>query len=1643
LRTRESQHKLITRLINQATKMSIVDFQILDIISRDQVILSEEDGVREITYENTYESDDDEFISAARKKKVKIQSTLKKELVIHLFGRTKEGRKVRVDIDGFRPSFALRIPAQYNLGEALMSIKRYVNDKAPAVADEIRWTTEKKKTFYGFTADTYFNYVVISVPSLDMFRRVRNLFLNNKNYPALLNNARLGKPWIGNEVPEISDAMLDPMLRFLHLRYIDPCGWVRADAYSYDSDSETYLCQWEHIGPFKSDVAIAPFKKLFWDIECTSDSGDFPLAKKNFSKLAKEVLVKAVDARHAVDLIMSGLPYKEVEPVNGITRLALKRPPPARNLVESALLRNDILDGLDAAIQDFKKANADEKSKIIDTITGYLKMAMPSVAIKGDPIIQVGCVLVEGEKISRHLFAQPDCAEIDGVIVHSSATEADMLKAWCKWMREADPDVLVGYNIFGFDEKYIHERMEELGIVHNDDYETFNRLCIDGGEMKLEEKFLSSSALGDNYMYMWNVQGRLQVDLYHYVRRTNTSLTSYKLDAVTQYYLSGKIGGVDITDNASWLLTMKGATKEIKVGRAVVLLDPEGEQICEKLEVMEVLGAGVFRVHAPEDIEAVDVEEVKRAPKWAMGKDDVSPRDIFRLQKGTAKDRAIVGKYCIQDCDLTYDLYRKLETFPNAMAMANVCSVPIGYIFTRGQGIKIESLIFREAWRRDQRIPVQPAPNREGVQDSYEGAIVLTPEPGIYANVGVCDFASLYPSTIESENISHDSLVWVKDYHSDGTLIGFAWGSEDYDELEGWQYTDITFDILKPDPMDTRKNPKKIKMGLRVCRYAQYPMPTEGAGALVDRKSTLPQIVQMLLAARKQKRKEAATETDPARINLLDVEQLAYKLTANSLYGQLGSSTFKVRLQHLAASVTSYGRTQIMFAKAAIERFYGNGRDDRCDARCETKVVYGDSVVGDTPVFLKKDDNVYMKRIDEMCVNEKWTTYHETKECIDLLKENISVWTEKGFTKINRLIRHRLAPTKKLFRILTHTGIVDATEDHSLVMANGEECKPTDVNLNTELLHNHNQHTSLREIDCGISEDEAWVMGLFMADGSCDTYIYEKSVKSSWAINKADIKLLEKAKEKCGFNSVILNTLESSGVYKLVPHNESTKTIVTKYRELFYNEHREKRVPECILNSPLKIVKSFWDGFYSGDGDKDENGYCRFDQKGKEVCHGLYLLARKLGYNVSINNRIDKPTVFRLTMTKKIQRKNPNKIKKIIELPHPGEAYVYDFETENHHFAVGPGALVVHNTDSLFVQFNPKNPETGEDIPAGREARQAVFDLTEEAGHFVTKGLKPPHDFEFDKAFDPIMIFSKKRYTGHMYEVNPDEYVQKSMGIVMKRRDNAPILKLIYGGALRKMICDNDIVSATEFVKQSLHDLIEGKVPWSQLTITKSLRAEYANPLSIAHKVLANRIAARDPGNAPVAGDRIPFMYVRPTDGQQASKLQGDRIELPAYAREKDLQPDYEMYLENQLAIPISQLFSLVVERMPGYDPEILEKRKCKLKGNETKEELSEYIMSIKESIAYDMLFSDIVKRYRQKVSSVVMRSIFGCVPVYAKDMGKKYENIAAKVASTGGRTLIPDAKKISAGGGTGTQMKLDYMFDKMLLSKKLSTSKK
>lgn len=101
----------------------------------------------------------------------------------------------------------------------------------------------------------------------------------------------------------------------------------------------------------------------------------------------------------------------------------------------------------------------------------------------------------------------------------------------------------------------------------------------------------------------------------------------------------------------------------------------------------------------------------------------------------------------------------------------------------------------------------------------------------------------------------------------------------------------------------------------------------------------------------------------------------------------------------------------------------------------------------------------------------------------------------------------------------------------------------------------------------------------------------------------------------------------------------------------------------------------------------------------------------------------------------------------------------------------------------------------------------------------------------------------------------------------------------------------------------------------TKLVISKQLRAEYAKPQQIAHKVLADRINEREEGGGPKPGDRIRYVYIEAPD---TVKLQGDRIETPEFVAGSDgaVRIDYAHYITNQLMKPVGQIFALVLERI-------------------------------------------------------------------------------------------------------------------------------
>ena len=62
-----------------------------------------------------------------------------------------------------------------------------------------------------------------------------------------------------------------------------------------------------------------------------------------------------------------------------------------------------------------------------------------------------------------------------------------------------------------------------------------------------------------------------------------------------------------------------------------------------------------------------------RKLRWGLGKDDITPQDIFELSMGSSADRAVIAKYCFQDCNLVHHLFRKNDILTGMSEQAAIC----------------------------------------------------------------------------------------------------------------------------------------------------------------------------------------------------------------------------------------------------------------------------------------------------------------------------------------------------------------------------------------------------------------------------------------------------------------------------------------------------------------------------------------------------------------------------------------------------------------------------------------------------------------------------------------------------------------------------------------------------------------------------------------------------------------------------------------------------------------------------------------------------------------------------------------------------------------------------------------------------------
>lgn len=271
-------------------------------------------------------------------------------------------------------------------------------------------------------------------------------------------------------------------------------------------------------------------------------------------------------------------------------------------------------------------------------------------------------------------------------------------------------------------------------------------------------------------------------------------------------------------------------------------------------------------------------------------KEDVHHSIISDLQMGTDADRRRLAVYCLKDAFLPLLLMKKLSIVVNYIEMARVTGVPLNFILTRGQQIKVFSMILRKT--RKEKLLVPHVSKGASDESTYEGATVIDPKKAFYeVPVATLDFASLYPSIMQAYNLCYSTLV-------------------------------ASNDLPKLDPSLYEKSP---------------------AGHVFVRATTkkgiLPQILDELLAARKRAKKDMATATDPMEKAVQNGRQLALKISANSVYGFTGANVGQLPCLPIASTVTAYGRTLLLETKKFVENRYtkANGFDH------DAEIVYGDT----------------------------------------------------------------------------------------------------------------------------------------------------------------------------------------------------------------------------------------------------------------------------------------------------------------------------------------------------------------------------------------------------------------------------------------------------------------------------------------------------------------------------------------------------------------------------------------------------------------------------------------------------------------------------------------------------------------------------
>ena len=807
--------------------------------------------------------------------------------------------------------------------------------------------------------------------------------------------------------------------------------------------------------------------------------------------------------------------------------------------------------------------------------------------------------------------------------------------------------------------------------------------------------------------------------------------------------------------------------------------------------------------------------------------------DFAEYQK-LKTDMKEVNKYCIIDAVRCHELMHIRSVITEHREVSNLSYVSVYDAFYRANGLKVRNLTIAEGQQKPFNIRFSNITNTDFVDKKFSGALVFPPNKGLkisklsideritrsrmyiknqdtdytdYAdwentteeeiftykefisqhgayitdenilNSDICiknekfrkflqeptgrpiiglDFSSLYPSLIRTYNFSQEYCITddskiLEVLQADGVKLNKIEFTFDDKKIETYfihhnciyDKTDPNFKFgVYPYILNELFNKRAMIKG------QLKPIANRIEELLLDEKNNTEQIAELTFQR-----------------NCLNSKQSALKVFMNTFYGETGNKLSPFFIVEIAGSVTHMGQYNLQLGYDTVKKL-------------DCEVYYGDSVASYTPVLIMRNNIIEYVEIQNIIDELQYIKTIQGKEIFIFGEtDNIYSWSDLGWTKINKIIRHKT--DKQMYRVCTHSGIVDVTEDHSLLDVDGNIITPENAIGKKLLIKNHPNFKD------------------------CAHHTYSKIHKLLKSIN-------------------------------------------------FVRSAKTTNTSNCI-------------------------------------------------------------------------------VKKVIKLPQTLD-YVYDLETENHHFSAGIGNIVVHNTDSLYISI-PEKYFTAEDkqFYSGKIDKlsywtslvKSTFSNVNSIRDSVNKTLEEDNGTTFltmayEEILYPVLFASKKKYFGIKHEKhinfqprNVDDLFIR--GLEIRKRGVSMFAKQMIGDIMLTCVSPNNIYTLLELTFKKIDEIYANSTQYSYHLFNRT-DVYRPNKKNVKVQTFASRM--RELGIYVKPYERFNYVIVKKYPyrydhkGRKSHILVGDKMEFTEYAEENKLEIDLDKYMIGSINGQLARLIA-------------------------------------------------------------------------------------------------------------------------------------